>query len=410
LAGESRTDPDARVRPWLFFPFGLAPAVVIGYAMVAVADELVRAGVPLGPVSVVVAAAFLPATLVFLWAPLVDVVGSRRRWVLAGTLLLCASAAGMALAPRSTSALPSLVALSALAGFGYSLVSAAQKGLAVALFAPDRRVLAAGWTGTGSGIGLAVGGGMLAVSAHLTPIVMALLLVAVAGLPVVSSLAALGRHLATRPQETLTLRIVAKETGRLFGTATGLLALAICVLPFGSSAAALMVGALGPDFQASASFVGAWAGTAKSLAFAAGALLGARLWERIGTMPGLLVAGGGMVALSLLVLAGPKTPAGYAVMVSGYGLLQGASLSAIMGIILQTVEQRAASTQSAVLVAAGNLHNVYLPPVAGRVHDAGGIEALLLADAAIGVCGLLLLLLCARLLGQRLWRSHRPRR
>jgi predicted MFS family arabinose efflux permease len=97
-------------------------------------------------------------------------------------------------------------------------------------------------------------------------------------------------------------------------------------------------------------------------------------------------------------------------MVTGYGLLQGASLSAIMGIVLQTVEPRAASTQSAVLIAASNLHNVYLPPMAGWAHDAGGIKALLLADAAIGVCGLLLLLLCARLLGQRLWRSHRPRR
>jgi MFS family permease len=408
LAGESTEDFDVQVRPWLFLPFGMAPAVVIGYVMIAVADELVRAGVPLGPVSVLVAAAFMPATLVFLWAPLVDAVGRRQRWVLAGVLLLCIAAAGMALAPRTTSAVSLLLSLSALAGVGYSLVSAAQKGLAVSLFTPARRVAAAGWTGAGSGIGLALGGGLLAVSAQLPAFGMALLLVAVTALPVVASLAVLERHLAPRPQETVALRVIAQETGRLFGTAPGLLALAICVLPFGSSAAALMVGALGPDFQASASFVGAWAGTAKSLAFAAGALLGAKLWERIGTMPGLLVAGGGLVALALLVLAGPKTSSGYAAMVSGYGFLQGASLSAIMGIVLQTVEQRAASTQAAVLVAAGNLNNVYLPPVAGRVHDAGGIEALLLADAAIGVCGLLLLLVCARLLGLQLWRIDRP--
>lgn len=409
MAAESTTDLDAQVRPWLFLPIGMAPAVVIGYVMIAVADELARAGVPLGSVSVMVAAAFLPATLLFLWAPLVDAVGRRQRWALAGVLLLCLAAAGLALAPRAIAMVPVLVLLSALAGFGYSLVSAAQKGLVVSLFTPARRVLAAGWTGTGSGIGLALGGGLLTVSAQLPASAMVLLLVAVTALPAVASLAVIERHVAPRSQETVALRVVALETGRLFRTAPGLLAHAICLLPFGSSATALMVGALGPDFQASASFVGAWAGTAKSLAFAAGALLGAKLWERIGTIPGLLVAGGGMVAFALLVLAGPKTPAGYAAMVSGYGFLQGASLSAIMGIILQTVEQRAASTQAAVLVAAGNLHNVYLPPVAGSVHDAGGIEALLLADAAIGVGGLLLLLLCGRLLGRQLWRSDRPR-
>jgi MFS family permease len=409
LAGESRTDLDAEAPPWLFLPFGLAPAAVIGYVMVAVADELVRAGVPLGSVSVVVAAAFLPATFLFLWAPLVDAVGRRQQWVSAGVLLLCIAAAGLAPAPRVTKMVPVFVLLSAFAGFGYSLVSAAQKGLAVSPFTPARRVVAAGWTGTGSGIGLALGGGLLAVSAQLPAFAIVVLLVAVTALPVAASLAVLGRQKAPRPQETVALRVVVQETGRLFGTPPGLLALAVCVLPFGSSAAALMVGALGSDFHASASFVGAWAGTAKSVAFAAGALLGAKLWERLGTMPGLLVAGGGMIALALLVLAGPKTPAGYAAMVTGYGFLQGASLSAIMGIILQTVEPRAASTQAAVLIAAGNLHNVYLPPVAGGAHDVGGIEALLLADAAIGACGLLLLLVCARLLGQRLWRSDRPR-
>jgi len=409
LAGESTADPDAQVRPWLFLPFGMAPAVVIGYVMIAVGDELTRAGVPLGSVSIMVAAAFLPATFVFLWAPLVDAVGRRQHWLSAGVLLLCLAAAGLALAPRTTSMVPVLVSLSASAGFGYSLVSAAQKGLAVSLFTPARRVVAAGWTGTGSGIGLALGGGLLAVSAQLPGATIAVLLVALTALPVAASLAVLELHEVSQMQEAVAMSVVVQETGRLLGTAPGLLALAICVLPFGSSAAALMVGGLGPDFQASASFVGAWAGTVKSLAFAVGALLGAKLWERIGTMPGLLLTGGGMVALALLMLVGPKTPASYAAMATGYGLLQGGSLSAIMGIILQTVEPRAASTQAAVLVAAGNLHNVYLPPIAGSAHDAGGIEALLLADAAIGVCGLLLLLLCARLLGQRLWRRDRSR-
>jgi dipeptide/tripeptide permease len=92
-------------------------------------------------------------------------------------------------------------------------------------------------------------------------------------------------------------------------------------------------------------------------------------------------------------------------MVGGYGFLQGASLSAILGIILETVEQRAAATQAAVLVAAGNLSNVYLPPVAGWAHDAGGVSLLLVADIAVGIGGLAVFLLCARLLQEHPWRD-----
>lgn len=139
MAGESPTGRDTEAGPWLFLPFGVAPAVVIGYVMIAVADDLSRAGVPLGSVSFLVTAAFVPATLVFLWAPLVDVFGRRQRWVLAGIALLCIAVAGLALAPRSASALPLLGSLSALAGIVYSLASAAQKGLAVSLFTPAGR-------------------------------------------------------------------------------------------------------------------------------------------------------------------------------------------------------------------------------------------------------------------------------
>jgi len=399
--------PDPRSRAWLFLPFGLAPAVVVGYVMIAVADGLSRVGVPLSSVSILVTAAFLPATLMFLWAPLIDVVGRRQRWILAGVLLLCVAAAGLAVTPRTASELPWLVTLSALAGFGYSFVSAAQKGLVVELFAPAHRVAAAGWSGAGSGIGLATGGGVLAVAGYLSPLGMALLLMALAGIPAVAALLLLEDRIPPRPREAATLRAVATDTRRLLGTGPGLLTLAICVLPLGSSAAALMVGALGLEFHSSAAFVGTWAGTGKSLAMAAGALLGARLWRRIGTKSGYVAAGAGLATLSLLILLGPKTPAGYAVMVGGYGSLQGASLAAIMGVILETVEQRSSSTQASVFVAAGNVSNVYLPPLAGLAHDEGGLAALLLVDAAIGFGGLLLYLLCAQVLHQHPLRSRR---
>lgn len=397
--------PPAAPSPWLFLPFGLAPAAVAGYLTIAVVDELSRSGVPLGSVSVLVPAMFLPAAIMFVWAPLVDLIGRRQRWLLAGVLMLCIAAVGLAMSPRTPSAIATLVSFGVLGGFGYSLVSVAQKGLVVELFAPSRRVSAAGWVGAGSGLGLALGGGVLAAAPHLTPTGVAWCLSALVGLPAAASLAVLEPHLATRPRVVPTPGALAKDTRQLFRSPSGRLALAICLLPFASSAAALMVGALGVDFGATPDFVAGWAGTGKSLAFAAGALLGARLWRRIGSRAGYLLTGFGLAVFALLVLAGPKTPSGYAAMVCGFGFLQGASLSAILGIVLETVEPRAASTQAAVLVAAGNLPNVYLPPAAGWAHDTGGLSMLLVVDAAIGLGGLVVYLLCARALHQHAWRG-----
>ncbi len=405
MAVHPTTVRSAEPWPWLFLPFGLAPAVAVGYLMVAVTDELSRAGVPLGSVSLLVTAVFVPPTLMFLWAPFVDLIGRRQHWLFGGVVLLCVAAAGLALVHRTPSGFPWLISFGALAGFGYSLVSVSQKGLVVELFAPTRRVAAAGWAGAGSGIGLALGGGMLTVAAHLPPLGIACLLIVLAGLPAVVSLTELERYLTTRLVNAPTPRAVAQDTAQLFRSRRGRLALAVCVLPFAESAAALMVGALGVDFAATADFVGVWAGAGKSLAFAAGALVGARLWQRTGTRSGYVLVGLGFVLFSLLVLAGPRTPTAYVVMVGGYGFLQGASLSAILGIILETVEQRAAATQAAVLVAAGNLSNVYLPPVAGWAHDAGGVSLLLVADIAVGIGGLAVFLLCARLLQEHPWRD-----
>lgn len=200
-----------------------------------------------------------------------------------------------------------------------------------------------------------------------------------------------------------------RRDGHTSVLATGplLLALAIRVLPLGNSAAALMVGALGLDDHASAAFVGTWAGTGKSLAIAAGALLGAKLCEPVGTKSGCVTAGAGFAAFALLILVCPKTPAGYAVTVGGYGFLQAASLAAIMGVVLETVELSSSSTQASVFVAAGNASNVYLPPLAGLAHDEGGLPQLLMVDAAIGFGGLLLYLLCARVFHQHPLRSWR---
>jgi PAT family beta-lactamase induction signal transducer AmpG len=406
LVGEATTEPDSPSRAWLFLPFGLAPAVVVGYVLIAVADGLSRAGVPLSSVSVLVTAAFLPATLMFLWAPLIDVLGSRKRWILGGVLLLCVAAAGLALAPRTVAGLPLLVSLSALAGFGYSLVSAAHKGLAVELLAPERRVAAAGWAGAGSGIGLAMSGGLLVASANLSSLGTALLLAALAGIPPLVSLALLERRIPRHAPDAATLRDVFTDTRHLFGTGSGRLTLALCALPIGSSAVFLMLGALGSDFQSTATFVGAWVGTARSLAMAAGALMGARFWLRLGTKSGCVLSTLALATFSLLVLAVPKTPNGYAFVVCGYGFLSGAALSALAGIILETVGQRASSTQASVLVAAGNLGNVYLPPVGGLAHDAAGLTGLLLVDSAVAVAGLLLYLLCARVLHQHPFRGQ----
>lgn len=73
--------------PVSFLPSGLIIGWSSGVASVPLSFGLVNAGFSVGQVAPIVAAWSLPMAILFLWAPIVDTLYSRKRW-----LLICESA------------------------------------------------------------------------------------------------------------------------------------------------------------------------------------------------------------------------------------------------------------------------------------------------------------------------------
>jgi hypothetical protein len=78
-----------RAPPLAFFFLHTCTVWPLGVVSLAVGSALVKAGVSVQETAGVLAAATLPFTLEFLWAPLVDASFTRRRWYVGGATLMC---------------------------------------------------------------------------------------------------------------------------------------------------------------------------------------------------------------------------------------------------------------------------------------------------------------------------------
>ena len=71
---------------WIFAILVIAGAVA-PFVVVAMPFLLRREGIPVNTIAGISALAMLPFALMFVWAPLADMLLSRRNWVLAGNLV-----------------------------------------------------------------------------------------------------------------------------------------------------------------------------------------------------------------------------------------------------------------------------------------------------------------------------------
>src|SRR5215472_12810373 len=117
-----------RAPPWAFFWLHWATWPV-GAVDVAMANSLVRAGVPVEQVSRLVAAVGLAFSLEVIWGPVVDSAFTKRRWCIAGTVLMCVGQATLLVLPWNTASMPLLTLLAFVACCGAAIALVAVKGI-----------------------------------------------------------------------------------------------------------------------------------------------------------------------------------------------------------------------------------------------------------------------------------------
>jgi hypothetical protein len=388
-----------RAPPWAFFWLHWA-AWPVGAADVAMANALVKAGVPLEQVSRMVAAAALAFSLEILWGPIVDSAFTRRRWCIGGTVLMCVGLAALLVLPWSTASMPVLTLLNFCACTGAGIALVAVKGvMAYDVPAPQLGQASGHYTAGGIVAKALAASGTLWLITHLPsrPLV--------AALSVGAAALAMSTIMLASPQPSLpvrgvrgALRAALVDVWKLIRTRVGFLVGVLCVIPFGTStllgAAIAKEWSVAPDQLATVIPFGA-------VLSVASAILAGRLSVRLGPWRTYIAFGWLMVGLLIALALVPRAPGWFLAMWLVHRAGGGACYAALLGMVMTTIGRGAAATKAAAFWSLANLAEGYPALVDGRVHDHVGTTAMLFTHAAMDAAGFALLLALARLLGLR---------
>jgi MFS transporter, PAT family, beta-lactamase induction signal transducer AmpG len=393
-------------RPILWLPMALPTGVATGFVSVALANTLARAGIAVSVTGDIVATFFLALTLGVFWGPAIDSILSRRFWVVIGVLLTSVGLFALTMLPSTLAQATVLSGIAFLTGTGAIIVGLASKGIAAYVFPMDKRSLAGAWYAFGnlgsSSIVGAVGVFLLASTLSRTLIAcivagsVLITLVAVAWLP--SEAMQPTKGAARRMGDSLA------DIWTMLRGPKGKVALALCVLPFGTGAAINLMPSVAPQWSAGPGVVSA-ATAISAPVCAIAALAGGWICVRLGAWRSFVLLGIVLAATALVAIPLPHSALSYAVTYNLLAFAQGAIFTAFYAVAFDTAEQGAASSKMGVFLSVANLPYSYIAVIEGRAVDHWGIAGLLLSDVLLAFAGLAVVGLLARWVGMSLWQG-----
>jgi PAT family beta-lactamase induction signal transducer AmpG len=377
--------------PWHFFflvlPYGASFGFVSALPYIAR-----QRGIAVEAIGAVVAAAFVPHALKFLWAPVVDVTWSRKGWYLLALALVSAGTFASMAMPIAASSLGALTAVLVLSQIGLTFMGMACEGMIGRGVPPERKAAASGWFQAGTFLGLGVGGGaaMTLVARFGGRIAGAVIGAAL----VVCALPLLGFD---EPRERDRRRIgealrgLGRDLWALARSRGGVAALFICVSPIGSGAAGNLFGALADEWHTSLELVALTTGALGGVVSAVGAVGGGWLAGRMERRFAYALGGALTAATGVVMALAPRNPWAYAVLTLVYQALNGVTFAAFSAFAFEIAGGAAVASKYNVLASLVNTSIAYMTRVDGAAHTRWGGSGVLLADAAMTGAGITVL-------------------
>jgi MFS transporter, PAT family, beta-lactamase induction signal transducer AmpG len=378
-----RTTEDARgTAPWLFSLLILPLGIAVGFKFTPLPFLLSQAGVPVYRIATIASIVHLPAVLVFLWAPLVDVKLRRRTWLLIGAL---GTAVGQCLAfPLiGASHLKAMTALILAAGITDSLVMASCGGLMVKTLTPGEQGKASAWSEAGQLGGGALGGALVIwLAARVQAAVVGLVLGILIALPAFVALTIPEPLPAPSSWFRGRCAIVGKEIRALLRSPQRRWSALLLISPAGTGAALGLLPAIASHYDVGATGVMWVNGAAGGVVLALGALCGTLIpgdWDRRLTYAGAALTN----ALAALILIAAQRPSVYLVGTVLYLLTNGLVWARFVALLVEIVgtETPDASTFYSVLNAAGAIPLLFMIWLDGFGFHKFGVRGLLWIDA-----------------------------
>jgi MFS transporter, PAT family, beta-lactamase induction signal transducer AmpG len=382
----------------LYLPFG----ALGGFVSVALTFLATQHGLSISEGALLTGAQLLTQWLKWIWAPLVDIKLSPRKWYVISTSLSALGVLAMSAVPLGPGTLGILLVIIALASLINSVVGMSVEALITGATPPDQIGRVSGWFQAGNlgGTGLGGGLGLLLVERLPKPwmsgaIMGALFMLCCLPLrltPPVAAHASPGGSLAAVKQVTRDLWSMLKTRG-------GLLSAVICVLPVGTGAAqgTLTQAKVAAFWGAGADQVALMQGLVAGLITAVGCFAGGALCQRI--HPRTAYAGIGLALAAVAALMGvcPATVSMYVVWNLIYAFGVGLAYAAFTALVLDAMGKGSAATKYNVYASLSNFPLWWLGLLLGVAAQRWGPRAMLVIEAALGVVGVIVFAFSARL-------------
>jgi MFS transporter, PAT family, beta-lactamase induction signal transducer AmpG len=395
-------EQDSFARPYYFFFLMFPGSLSEGFVVVTLPYLLTHKGFSVAQTAAIVAIGLSTNILRFIWAPLVDLTLSLRRWYWLGVaastgmlLLLCL----VPLTPKDAVFLTVIVVISQVAG-RFSLLPIG--GFMAHRVRVDQRGRAAGWYQAGGLGAVGLGGGAgLWLATHYNPAT------AGVGLGVVSLLCALTvlsfrdvRH-EERKHFFREIAGMARDVFSMVKVPVVLFVIILLMLPIGTGAAANLWSAIAGDWKTNADTVALVTGLLSGLAGALGSLLGGFIADRWGNWIAYLGSGTICALITILMAVSPFKPEMYIVYVLAYAFGLGMLNAAFSSLILYAIGKKNATTKYTLLTSLGNIPVVYMTALDGWSHDRHNSVYMLVFEAVIGIIFVLISTTVLRIMMRR---------
>ncbi|MEO8674740.1 MAG: MFS transporter [Casimicrobiaceae bacterium] len=379
---------------FLIVPFG----AMGGYLSVAIGYQLTQAGVSVGEVAALVAASYIPQTWKFLWAPVVDLTLSRKRWYVLAGLVTALGIFAMGIVPTDAKSLPLMYAAVLIASTATTFLAMAAESLLVYNSSPEQKGRASGWFQAGNLGGNGLGGGAgLWLGETLPDPWMAGAALAIACALCIGALRFVPEPPPMRRAGHIgrTLLAVLADLWQVVRARAGFLALLICFLPIGSGAAQGLWGAIADDWHASAGTVALVTGVFGGIVSAIGCIAGGYGSDRLDRKTAYALYGLLMALCAVAMALAPRIESMYIVFTLAYAFIQGLTYAAFTAVVLEAIGHGAAATKYNVFASLSNMPIAYMTVVDGWAHERWGAAGLLNVEAAFGVVGIVVFIAIA---------------
>ena len=397
-----RHAPHPVVWTLLYLPFG----ALSGFVSVALTFQASQHGLSISEGALLNGAQLLSQWLKWMWAPLVDATLSPRRWYVISTVLSAVGVLAMSILPLGPHTLGALLAIIAVASLINSVVGMSVEALMASSTTPEQIGRVSAWFQVGNLGGAGAGGGLglwlfqKLPSAWMTgAIVGGLFVLCCAGLRFTAGGPSPSHGTVSSPGAGAAVRQVIRDLGTMLKTRGGRLAVILCALPVGTGAA--------QGILTQATVAAAWGAGAKQVALvqgflsavvtALGCFAGGALCRRLHPRTAYAAIGLGLAAIAVVMGAGPASVSAYVAGSLIYAFGVGLAFAAFTALVLDAMGPGSAATKYNVFASLANFPLWWLGLLLGLVAEKGGPRRMLFTEAALGVAGVILFALTARL-------------